>query len=129
MRIVPSLPPFPAWEGLEIVQINLSLRNQLMKKPDKAHALSGIGQMLILFACLKTTLELVNSSAGIYKLLLSGEEGMTLGANFNTNLTVCIALCGAYSNSFAASATDRYFLVIGMNSCFHFMNTPFFAFV
>ena len=96
-----------------------------MKKPDKAHALSGIGQMLILFACLKTTLELVNSSAGIYKLLLSGEEGMTLGANFNTNLTVCIALCGTCSNCLAACATDNYFFVIGMNSCLHYLDHTF----
>ena len=40
----------------------------------------------------ETLLELINASAGIYELLLTGKERMALGANFDTKLTVSIAL-------------------------------------
>ena len=72
-----------------------------------------------LFACLKTLLELVNTSACIDKLLLAGEEGMALGANFYAYLTVCVALGRTGGNSFAACAADSYFFVFGMYSSLH----------
>ncbi len=40
----------------------------------------------------QTLLELVNTSAGIYKFLLTGEERMALGANVNAKLTVSVSL-------------------------------------
>ena len=70
-----------------------------------------------LLACLKSLLELVNTTAGINKLLLTGEEGMALGANFNSHLA---ALGGTGNDGFAASALDDTLYVIGMDSAFHF---------
>ena len=65
----------------------------------------------------QSLLELVNTTAGINKLLLTGEEGMALGANFNSHLA---ALGGTGNDGFAASALDDTLYVIGMDSAFHF---------
>ena len=73
-----------------------------------------------LLASLKSLLELVNTSAGINKLLLTGEEGMALRANFNSHLS---AYCGLCCYCFATSALDDYFLVIRMDSCLHYIYT------
>jgi hypothetical protein len=69
-----------------------------------------------LLACLKTLLELVKPSAGINELLLTGEEGMALGANFNSHLA---ALGGSGGYGLAASAFDHNFFIFGMDSCLH----------
>ena len=95
-----------------------------MKKPHK----NGSVLMRIFIdaflslSCFKTLLELVNSSACINKLLLAGEEGMALRANFNTDLAVSITLSRTGNNSLAACATDGYFFIIGMNSRLHFIS-------
>jgi hypothetical protein len=70
---------------------------------------------LVLLACFKTLLELVQTSARINKLLLAGKEGVALRANFNSD----IALGGLSYNSFAARALDSAFFVIGVNSVLH----------
>lgn len=69
-----------------------------------------------LFACAKTLLKPIDTSAGIDELLLAGKVRMALGANFNTKLAFCVTLCGAGSNGLAASAADSYFFILGMNS-------------
>ena len=69
-----------------------------------------------LLACLKSLLELVNTSAGVNKLLLTGEEGMTLGADFYSDLATLGGL-GCYC--FAACATNYTFFIIRMYSVFH----------
>ena len=61
----------------------------------------------------KSLLELVNTSAGVNKLLLTGEERMALGANFNFHLA---ALCGLGRYCFAASATNYALFIIRMDS-------------
>ncbi len=76
-----------------------------------------------LLACsFQSLLELVNSSAGINKLLLTGKEGMALGADFNSHFS---AFSGLSCYGLAASTLDRHFFVIGMNSGLHFIYTSF----
>ena len=71
---------------------------------------------LLLEVC-DSLLELIHTSAGVYKLLLAGEEGMALGADFNLHLA---ALGGLGLYRFAACASDDAGLVIRMDSVFHF---------
>ena len=65
---------------------------------------------------LKSLLELVNTAANVNELLLAGEEGVALGADFNFDLR---ALSGLGGYSLAACATDYALFVIRMNSGFH----------
>ena len=76
----------------------------------------SIGFSGSLSGSLKTSLELVNASAGIDKLLLAGEERVAFRANFNADAV----LSGAGHEFFAASALYSDFLVFGMYSCFHY---------
>ena len=80
---------------------------RFIKKPTEKELLLEVG---------KSLLELVNTSAGVNKLLLTGEERMALGANVNSLLA---ALRGLGFNSFSASASDDAGLVAGMDSVFH----------
>ena len=64
----------------------------------------------------KSLLELIYTSAYVDKLLLAGEEGVALGANFNSDLATLRRL-GGYG--FAASATNNALFIVGMNSGFH----------
>jgi len=59
--------------------------------------------------------ELINTTAGINKLLLSGIEGVTLGADFNLD----ILLCAARFNDLTTSTSDSGLLIIGMDSFLH----------
>ena len=68
-----------------------------------------------LLAAVKTLVELVNTSASVYQLLLASVERMALGANFNLQVT----LGGSALNNRAASALNGAFLVFGMDSCLH----------
>ena len=61
-------------------------------------------------------LELIHTSAGVNKLLLTGEERMALGANFNFDLA---ALGGLGLYGFAACASDDALFVLRMDSLFH----------
>ncbi len=71
--------------------------------------------MRLLAARLKTTLELINTSARIHELLLAREERMAFRAYFNTH----IALGGSRHYGFAASAFDRAFLIFRMDTLLH----------
>ena len=62
-----------------------------------------------------TLLETVNTSAGIDELLLTREEGVALGANFDLQLT----LNGAGLKSITASATNDRLAVLRMDSFLH----------
>lgn len=64
---------------------------------------------------LKTTLELINTSARIHELLLAREERMALRANFNAHIT----LGGSCYDCFAASAFNGAFLIIRMDTLLH----------
>ena len=77
--------------------------------------------MLLLAESLESLLELIHASACIDELLLTREEGVALGANFNLHLA---ALGGLGLNDLAASALDQARLVNGMDSVFH-CNTLF----
>ena len=76
----------------------------------------SIGFSGLLSGSLKTSLELVNASAGIDKLLLTCIERMALGADFDVHIT----LDRVRGNGRTASASDGSFLVFGMDSGFHF---------
>jgi hypothetical protein len=90
----------------------------------KAHSLPLSSESLgLLSNTLESLLELVNASACINKLLLAGEEGVALGADFNSDLAAVRGL-GGYG--FAAGATNYALLIIGMNSGFHFDIPRFF---
>ena len=70
---------------------------------------------LLLEIC-KSLLELVKTSACIDKLLLAGVEGVTLGADFNSDFA---ALRRLGDDSFAASAANYGFLVLRMDAFLH----------
>jgi len=76
----------------------------------------------LLLGSLESSLELVKASACIDKLLLAGVVRMALGANVNTHFAT---LCGTRNNSFAACASDYAFLIIRMDSLFHFLYLTF----
>ncbi len=60
-------------------------------------------------------LESVNTTAGVDKLLLARKERMAVGANIHAK----VFLGGGSLNNFAACATDRRLLILGMNTLFH----------
>ena len=61
-------------------------------------------------------LELIHTSAGVNKLLLTGKERMALGANFNFDLA---ALGGLGFYGLAACTSDDALFVLRMDSLFH----------
>ena len=63
----------------------------------------------------ETLLEAVNASAGIDQLLLAGEEGVALGANFDLQFT----LHGTRLKRLTAHATDDGLAIFGMDLFFH----------
>ena len=76
----------------------------------------------LLLEVLKSSLELIHASAGVNKLLLTGEERMALGANINSQVA---ALGGLGFNNFATSAFDSANFVVRMDSVFH-VHVPLF---
>ncbi len=71
--------------------------------------------VLILLVQIETLLKAINTSAGIYQLLLTGEERVTLRANVNYD----ILLGRASLDDIAASATNGRLLIVGMDSLLH----------
>ena len=69
-------------------------------------------------------LELINSSACINELLLTGEEGVALG----TNVHAAIFLGGASGIHSTASAADGGLLIVRMDSFLHDLIHPFLKF-
>ena len=69
-----------------------------------------------LFYVVKTLLKLINTSANVNKLLLSGEERMALGADVNAEFA---ALGRTGNEAFAASTLNGYFFVSRMESFLH----------
>ena len=68
----------------------------------------------------ETLVELGNASAGIHQLLLAGEEGVTLRADFHAN----ILLRRTCLNHITAGAFDSSLLIIGMDSFLHCSCSP-----
>jgi hypothetical protein len=66
----------------------------------------------------KSLLKLINASACVNKLLLTGEERMALGANINL-LLAALGRSGFYN--LTACATNGANFVIRMDSVFHFL--------
>ena len=61
-------------------------------------------------------LEAIHATAAVHQLLLAGEEGVALGANFNPQFL----LGGAGFKGFAAHAAHDGLLVLGMDLFLHF---------
>ena len=78
--------------------------------------LQNQSKIRLLASFLKSSLELVKTTACIDKLLLTGVEGMALGTNFNSDFA---SLGGTSLNDLAASADNLALLVCGMDSLFH----------
>ena len=76
-----------------------------------AFILRPCGQLLA--NALQSFLELINTSAGVNKLLLTGEEGVALGADFYSHLT---AIGGLGGYGLAASTANYALFVIRMDS-------------
>ena len=83
-------------------------------------ALAPICDQKLLVQTLQSLLELVNSTARIYELLLTGKEGMALGTNFNSHFAALGASCGY---GLAACALDDHFFILRMNTVLHFCNS------
>ena len=70
---------------------------------------------------IETSLESVNTSAGVYKLLLTGIERMASGADFHLNVLLG-RLC---FNDIATVAGDRRLIQYGMDILFHAIHLIF----
>ena len=68
-----------------------------------------------LFLDAVTLIEAINTSAGINQLLLSGEERMAFGADFNLD----VLGSGAGLNNVAASTLDGSGLILGVQIFLH----------
>ena len=78
--------------------------------------------VILLANCFKTASELINTSACVNELLLSGKERMALGADVNADLA---ALGRTGNEGLAASTLNGYFFVVRMESFLHDNNcTP-----
>jgi len=88
--------------------------------PHNPAFLQNQSKIRLLASLLKSSLELVKTSACIDKLLLTGVEGVALGTNFNSDFAALGGLGGYY---LTASATDYTLLIIRMDSRLHF-NLP-----
>ena len=73
----------------------------------------------------QSLLELINSTACVNEFLLTGKEGMTFRANFNSHFS---AICGLGCNGLAASTLDGHFFVIRMDSGLHLFNTSLYKY-
>ena len=73
----------------------------------------------------QSSLELVNASACVNELLLTGEEGMALGADINSLLA---ALGGSGLYDLTACATNGASLILRMDSVFH-VHVPLFKYL
>ena len=74
-----------------------------------------MGFTSVLLIEIEALFESVNTSAGVYKLLLTGKERVALRADFNLDAL----LCGTGFNLVAASAFDDSLFVFRMDSFLH----------
>lgn len=81
-----------------------------------AHRNSLYEQLLV---HVESSLEAVNTSAGINELLTAGKEGVALGTNFHAD----ILLCGTGMDNLAASTRNGRIYIFWMDSVFHFCFT------
>src|ERR1700733_1067541 len=60
--------------------------------------------------------EALDAAGGVHQLLFAGEERMAARANFYADITL---MGGPRHKCIAAGTVHAYFVVCGMNSCFH----------
>ena len=80
--------------------------------------LQNQSKIRLLASSLKSSLELVKTTACIDKLLLTGVEGMALGANLHAD----VLLGGTSLDHVTASAADGGQLIVRMDSCLHYVH-------
>ena len=73
----------------------------------------------------QSLLKLIHSTACVNEFLLTGKEGMTFRANFNSHFS---AIGGLGCNGLSASTLDDYFFVIRMDSGLHLFNTSLYKY-
>ena len=93
-------------------------RQNVKKSP--APQVQGFWSAIALLVQTETLVELGHTSAGIHQLLLAGEEGVTLRADFYAN----ILLRRTCLNYITAGAFDSSLLIIGMDSFLHCSGSP-----
>jgi hypothetical protein len=74
-----------------------------------------VGLAVVLLKLGVLSAETLKPSGGVDQLLLSGEERVTLGTDFNTD----IGLGGTDGHFVAAGTANDGFFVVGMNSALH----------
>ena len=92
-----------------------ALKKQIPEPLGSGIIVSGLLVQIVLL------LETVYASACINKLLLTGKEGVALGADFNLD----VLLRGTGFDNLAASAGNGCSLILGMNVLFHALSPPF----
>ena len=60
--------------------------------------------------------EALDAASGVHQLLLTGEEWMAVGADFNADVA---PVRGAGGKRVAAGAVHTHFMIRRMNGCFH----------
>ena len=86
---------------------------------EKAAPISRCGFLsAILLVQTELLVEAADAATGVDHLLLTGVEGMTLGTNFHAD----VLLGGASLDHVATGAPDGGLLVVGMNSCLHYIH-------
>ena len=81
-------------------------------------SLSNANRKARLLVQTELLVEAADTAAGVHHLLLTGVEGMALGANLNTDV-----LLGRTSlDHVTASAADGGQLVVRMDSCLHYVH-------
>ncbi len=86
-------------------------------KTPTAKTIGEFSLKLLALLQVELLVELVNTTAAVNKLLLTGEERVALRADFHLN----ILLCGTGFNYVAAGTFNGSGLVIGMDSLFHYV--------
>src|SRR5882762_5758494 len=86
------------------------------KAPAAAEAPSSKLAALLLDGLFVLAAETLDASGGVHQLLLAGKERMAIGADFHVDRAL---VRGPGNELVAARAVYAYFIVSGMNRCFH----------
>ena len=73
---------------------------------------------MLLLLKTETLLEAIDAAAAVHHLLLTGVEGMALGANLHAD----VLLGGTSLDHVTASAADGGQLIVRMDSCLHYVH-------
>ena len=89
---------------------------RIRKKPHRILGAAFDGRVLLVQA--KLLVEAADTATGVHHLLLTGIEGVTLGAHFYAD----VLLGGASLDHVAAGAPDGGLLIVGMEAFLHYIH-------